>query len=206
MSGDTADRSRLQIVERDVTPERPRIGVVVGEGNRARKGLLRFVLEGEGFLVLAEASTAVELVQALAVHRPDAVVLDDAIGSIAVVLTREMSPDAKVVLVWPSDLTPINGDATVDPTQVLRELGPGRRARVRRAGGGAGVGDRSIDDVPTAARPSPHPSAGMADVLPGPGVARPRTIADDEAIIVDREPAPVLILPVTPVVERDPQP
>jgi len=107
-----------------MTPEVPRIGVVVGEGNRARKGLLRFVLEGEGFLVLAEASTAVELVQALAVHRPDAVVLDDAIGSIAVVLTREMRPEAKVVLVWPSDLTPINGDATVDPTEVLRELGP----------------------------------------------------------------------------------
>ena len=46
----------------------------------------------------------------------------------------------------------------------------------------------------------------MADVLPGPGVARPRTIADDEAIIVDREPAPILILPVTPVVEREPRP
>ena len=46
----------------------------------------------------------------------------------------------------------------------------------------------------------------MADVLPGPGVARPRTVADDEAVIVDREPAPILILPVTPVVERDPQP
>ena len=43
----------------------------------------------------------------------------------------------------------------------------------------------------------------MADVLPGPGVARPRTVADDEAIIVDHEPAPILILPVTPVVERD---
>jgi hypothetical protein len=37
-------------------------------------------------------------------------------------------------------------------------------------------------------------------------MARPREVADDEAIIVDREPAPILILPVSPVVERDPQP
>ena len=51
-------------------------------------------------------------------------VLDDAIGSTAAVLTREMCPEAKVILVWPADLSPINGDATVDPTQVLRELGP----------------------------------------------------------------------------------
>jgi len=189
-----------------VTSERPRIGVVVGEGNRGRKGLLRFVLEGEGFLVLAEAATAVELVQALAVHRPDAVVLDDAIGSIAVVLTREMSPDAKVVLVWPSDLTPINGDATVDPTQVLRELGPA----VEQACGVPEVEPEPASVHPMAShlRPDrhPHPSAGMADVLPGPGVARRRMTAQDEAIIVDREPAPVLILPVTPVVERDPRP
>jgi hypothetical protein len=189
-----------------VTPERPRIGVVVGEGDRGRKGLLRFVLEGEGFLVLAEASTAVELVQALAVHRPDVVVLDDAIGSIAVVLTREMSPEAKLVLVWPPDLTPINGDATVDPTQVLRELGPA----VERACGVPEVEPEPATVRSMAPRPQldrhPHPSAGLADVLPGPGVARPRSPVEDEAIIVDREPAPVLILPVTPVVERDPRP
>lgn len=193
-------------MERDVTPERPRIGIVVGEGNRARRGLMRFVLEGEGFVVLAEASTAVELVQALAVHRPDAVVLDDAIGSIAGVLTREMCPEAKIVLVWPSDVTPINGDATVDPTQVLRELGPA----VEHACGVPEVEPESaiVHSMTSRARPDPHtqPSAGMADVLPGPGVARRRTIADDDVIIVDREPAPVLILPVTPVVERDPRP
>jgi CheY-like chemotaxis protein len=193
-------------VERDVTPERPRIGIVVGEGNRARRGLLRFVLEGEGFVVLAEASTAVELVQALAVHRPDAVVLDDAIGSIAVVLTREMSPDAKVVLVWPSDLTPINGDATVDPTQVLRELGPA----IEHACGVPEVEPEPAIVHSMTSRPRPdrhaHPSDGMADVLPGPGVARRRTIDDEVIVIVDREPAPVLILPVTPVVERDPRP
>jgi hypothetical protein len=37
-------------------------------------------------------------------------------------------------------------------------------------------------------------------------MVRARVDADDEAIIVDREPAPILILPVSPVVDRDPQP
>lgn len=189
-----------------MTSERPRIGVVVGEGHPVRRGLLRFVLEGEGFQVLADASTAVELVQALAVHRPEAVVLDDAIGTTAIVLTREMCPDAKIVLVWPPDLSPINGDATVDPTQVLRELGPA----VERACGlpelePATATVRAMIPRPLPKR-GPHPSARLADVLPGPGVARSRPVADDEAIIVDREPAPILILPVSPLVERDPQP
>ena len=140
-----------------MTPEVPRIGVVVGEGDRARKGLLRFVLEGEGFLVLAEASTSVELVQALAVHRPDAVVLDDAIGSIAVVLTREMRPDAKVVLVLAvgphADQRRRDGRPDGGPSRA----GAGRRARVWSAGGRTGVGDRSVDDVSPQARSSPSP-------------------------------------------------
>lgn len=172
-----------------------------------RRGLLRFVLEGEGFTVLADVSTAVELVQALAVHHPDVVVLDDGVGPTAVVLTHEMRPDAKIVLVWPPDLAPIRGDATVDPTQVLRELGPA----VERALGVAEMTDPVTATVSTMtsrpARPSrhAHPSAGLAVVLPGPGVARTRPL-DDDVTIVDREPAPILILPVSPVVERDPQP
>ena len=189
-----------------MTSERRRVGVVVGEGHPVRRGLLRFVLEGEGFLVLADAATAVELVQALAVHRPEAVILDDAIGSTAVVLTREMCPDAKIVLVWPSALAPINGDATVDPTQVLRSLGPA----VERACGLPEPEPASATVRSMTSRPRPQrraqPTAGLADVLPGPGIARPRTVADDEPIIVDREPAPILILPVSPLVERDPQP
>ncbi|MFN8233113.1 MAG: hypothetical protein U0V56_06480 [Actinomycetota bacterium] len=43
-------------------------------------GGLRFVLE-EGFDVVGEATTTVQLVQVLAVHRPDVVVLDDGIGT-----------------------------------------------------------------------------------------------------------------------------
>jgi hypothetical protein len=189
-------------VEQDSTPERPRIGVVVGEGHPMRRGLLRFVLEGEGFLVLGDAATTVELVQALSVHRPEAVVLDDAIGTTAIVIAREMRPEAKIVLVWPPDVHPINGDATVDPTQVLRDLGPAVKSA-------CGVPDPQPETatvrrlpVRTVASGHPHPSA-MADVLPGPGVARVR---GEEPIVVDRDPAPILILPVSPEIEREPQP
>jgi len=190
------------------SPERPRIGVVVGEGHPVRMGLLRFVLEGEGFLVLAEATSTVELVQALAIHRPEVVVLDDGIGATAVAVAREMCPTAKVVLVWPTRLVPISGDACVDPTDVLRELGP---AIERVCGVGLPAPQtaqvRSLPARRPGRRGSSHPSRGPAKVVPGPGVARDRPAEDeDEPIVVDREPAPVLILPVTPVVEPEPRP
>ena len=89
-----------------------------------RRGLLRFVLEGEGYQVVAEATNAAELGRVLAVHRPDLVVLDDGIGAMAVGMTREMVPAAKIVLVWPRDVVPVGGDTRVDPSDVLRELGP----------------------------------------------------------------------------------
>jgi CheY-like chemotaxis protein len=100
------------------------VRIVVGEGRAMRRGLLRFVLEGEGYQVVAEATTAAELGRVLAVHRPDLVVLDDGIGAMAVGMTREMVPDAKIILVWPRAVVPVGGDARVDPSDVLRELGP----------------------------------------------------------------------------------
>jgi hypothetical protein len=183
--------------------ERGRVEVVVGEGDPSRRGLLRFVLEGEGFAVVAEATTTVELVHALAVHRPDVVVLDDGIGATAIAVTREMIPSAKIVLVWPAGVVAIRGDVTVDPGNLLSELGPAvervlglvdepapigivRRLPIQSVEGGLG------DAV------EPHPSTlgPIAQVIPGPGLPRPDT--DRDAVIVDREPAPLLILPVAP--------
>lgn len=100
------------------------VRIAVGEGRAMRRGLLRFVLEGEGYQVVAEATTAAELGRVLAVHRPDVVVLDDGIGAMAVGMTHEMVPDAKIILVWPRAVVPVGGDARVDPSDVLRELGP----------------------------------------------------------------------------------
>src|SRR5947207_14452536 len=103
--------------------EQQRIRVVVGEGRAQRQGLLGFVLEGEGMHVVATARTCAELAATLLEHRPDVVVLDDGIGSIAVSMTRRMLPAAKVVLVWPHGVVAIDGDGNVEPSEVLRKLG-----------------------------------------------------------------------------------
>jgi hypothetical protein len=87
-------------------------------------GFLRFVLQSEGYQVVAQASSAGELVRVLAEHRPDVVVLDDGIGATAVQMTHDTSPESKVILVWPGAVVPIGGDARVEPNEVLRALGP----------------------------------------------------------------------------------
>jgi hypothetical protein len=101
-----------------------RIRIVVGEGRTAQRGLLRFVLEGEGFDVVGEAKSSADLSGAIDAQRPDVVVLDDGIGVTAVSMVHEVHPQAKVVLVWPSFVVPIGGDARVEPAKILRDLGP----------------------------------------------------------------------------------
>ena len=102
----------------------------------AQRGLLRFVLEGEGFDVVAEAKGSADLSGAVEQQRPDVVVLDDGIGVMAVSMVHEVDPHAKVVLVWPSAVVPIGGDARVEPAKILRDLGP---AVEQVAAAGAGL-------------------------------------------------------------------
>ena len=52
-----------------------RIRIVVGEGRTAQRGLLRFVLEGEGFDVVGEAAGSADLSGVIDQQRPDVVVL-----------------------------------------------------------------------------------------------------------------------------------
>jgi hypothetical protein len=101
-----------------------RIRIVVGEGRTAQRGLLRFVLEGDGFDVVGEATGSADLSGVIEEKRPDVVVLDDGIGVMAVSMVREVAPDTKVVLVWPSAVVPIGGDARVEPAKILKDLGP----------------------------------------------------------------------------------
>ena len=96
---------------------------MVGEGQTTRKGLLRFVLENEGFDVVAEATSTLELAQRLVIHHPDIVVLDDGIDASAVGMMREVVPAAKVVLVWPKGVTAVGADARLDPSEVMTALG-----------------------------------------------------------------------------------
>jgi hypothetical protein len=100
-----------------------RIRVMVGEGQTARKGLLRFVLENEGYEVVAEATSTLELAQRLVIHRPDVVVLDEGIDASAVGMMREVLPSAKVILVWPRGVTAVGVEARLEPAEVMTSLG-----------------------------------------------------------------------------------
>lgn len=100
------------------------VRIVIGEGGSSRRGLLRFVLEGEGFEVVGEADQQVDLVHVVALLKPDVVVLDDGIGVAAVGMVREIAPQARVVLVWPQAVVPVGGDARVEPAHVVQDLGP----------------------------------------------------------------------------------
>jgi len=99
------------------------VHIVVAEGTSSRKGFLRFVLEGEGYDVVGEAANPAELARSVSLHAPDVVVMDAGIGATSVGMVHDLSPRAKVVLVWPSAVMPIGGDARVEPANVLRELG-----------------------------------------------------------------------------------
>jgi hypothetical protein len=114
------------------------IRIVVGEGRTAQQGLLRFILEGEGFDVVGEAATVADLAISIAEGQPDVVVLDDGIGVMAVSMVHEALPQTKVVLVWPSSVVPIGGDARVEPAKILNELGPAVR-HVAPVGVGRGL-------------------------------------------------------------------
>jgi hypothetical protein len=100
-----------------------RIRVIVGEGQASRKGLLRFVLENEGYEVVAEATSTLELAQRLVIHRPDVVVLDDGIDASAVGMMREVLPSAKVILVWPRGVAAMGVEARLEPSEVMTSLG-----------------------------------------------------------------------------------
>ena len=100
-----------------------RVRIVVGEGRTAQRGLLRFVLEGEGFDVVGEAKGTADLSAMIEAKEPDVVVLDDGIGVVAVSMVHEVAPRAKIVLVWPAAVVPIGGDARVEPAKILRDLG-----------------------------------------------------------------------------------
>jgi len=78
-------------------PQR-RVQVVLGEAERA-DGLLRFVLEGEGFDVVGLASSDEELERVLHGARPSVVVLDGGISAAAALRARECLEDAALVVV-----------------------------------------------------------------------------------------------------------
>jgi hypothetical protein len=167
-----------------------RVRVMVGEGQTTRKGLLRFVLENEGYDVVAEATSTLELAQRLVIHRPDVVVVDDGIDASAVGMMREVLPSAKVILVWPRGVTAVGADARLEPSEVMTSLG-------------STVG-RLMGRGPLIAPPKPRTSPPDVIVVPEPESAEPDEPATPEEPAVLEEPAmaaapgapPALDLPV----------
>jgi len=188
-----------------------RVRIVVGEGRSSRQGMLRFVLAGEGYDVVADASNPAELARVLAVHKPDVVVLDDGIGATTVTMVHDMLPSAKMILVWPEAVSPIAGASRVEPSQVLQDLGPTVErltgvAGVAVAGEGPAAVDRAKGD-PSSLR-SMLRTAGVVDLVARSRASHPTgepaaASAAAEPIIDDREPAPVVILPVAASVDEN---
>jgi hypothetical protein len=174
------------------------VKIVVAEGPNGRNGLLRFVLESEGYDVVGEASSAPDLARALKTHDPDVVVMDDGIGATAVSMTHDLAPDAKVVLIWPEAVVPIGGDAAVEPSAVLRRLGPtvegltGVPSASGRMGARRSAGILSLGAILAMGR-----AAGSERAMPAEGPESTRPVPAD-AIIDDRGDSPVLILPDSP--------
>ena len=97
------------------------VRVVVGQGDLAR-GSLSDALTEDGFLVVGEAATVGDLARVLRDAEPDVIVLDDSIGVAAAQLATELTPQAKLVVIWPAAVMPIAGPARVDPAEVAMTL------------------------------------------------------------------------------------
>jgi hypothetical protein len=114
----------------------PRVQVVLGEAERT-DGLLRFVLEGEGFDVIGLASDDHELTRVLRGARPAVIVLDGGISATAALEARRISPGSSLVVVWPDGVSAVVAEEHVEPDLVISDLGEavrraGRRAELRK--------------------------------------------------------------------------
>lgn len=114
----------------------PRVQVVLGEAERT-DGLLRFVLEGEGFDIIGLAADDRELARVLRGARPAVIVLDGGISATAALEARRSSPGASLVVVWPDGVSAAVAEEHVEPDLVISDLGEavrraGRRAELRK--------------------------------------------------------------------------
>jgi hypothetical protein len=113
-----------------------RVQVVLGEAERT-DGLLRFVLEGEGFDIIGLASDDQELMRVLRGARPAVIVLDGGISATAALEARRISPRSILVVVWPDGVSAVVAEEHVEPDLVISDLGDavrraGRRAELRK--------------------------------------------------------------------------
>lgn len=144
------------------------VQVVLGEGE---PGLLRIILEAEGFHVVGQARGDAELRRVLDATHPSVVVLDAGISAPAAMDARTRALGARVVVVWPVAVRTNLADERVDPSSVLRDLGSAVRRAAERAhpvldtivalpdspviGSPVDTGDRSLRVVPPLVEATP---------------------------------------------------
>ena len=126
-----------------------RVQVVLGEAERT-DGLLRFVLEAEGFDLVGLASNEEELTRVLRGARPAVVVLDGGISAVAALDARKSSGGAALVVVWPDGVSSVLAEERVEPNMAIEDLGNA----VRRAADRIQQREQPIR-VPEAAEPAP---------------------------------------------------
>ena len=107
------------------------VQVVLGEAERT--GILRFVLEGEGFDIVGMASNDEELERVLVGARPSVIVLDGGISAAAALEARERATGASLVVVWPEGVAAVLAEERVDPHLVIEDLGAAVRRASKRA-------------------------------------------------------------------------
>jgi hypothetical protein len=186
---------------------------MVGEGQTTRKGLLRFVLENEGYDVVAEASSTLELAQRLVIHRPDVVVVDDGIDASAVGMMREVLPSAKVVLVWPRGVTAVGADARLEPSEVMTSLGSTVGRLMGRGPVMAPPRPRfSPPDVIVVPEPEPETATTAPAGIPAPSApveppapeAPPASVEEEATVVEALVDEPVPTQPAPPIVAPEP--
>jgi hypothetical protein len=127
---DRATRPEVKGMQRE-----RRVQVVLGEAERA-DGLLRFVLEAEGFDLIGMASNDEELSRVLRGAKPSVLVLDGGISVAAALDARQRIDGAALVVVWPDGVSAVLAEERVEPHMVIEDLGDAVRraaARVERA-------------------------------------------------------------------------
>ncbi len=108
------------------------VRVVVGHGDPPSDATIMDALDGEGIVVIGDASTPEDLARILRAESPDVVVLDDMIGVAAVQVVADEAPDARLVVVWPAAVLPIAGATRVDAAHVAEALRPPAPIATRR--------------------------------------------------------------------------
>jgi hypothetical protein len=112
-------------------PDQRRLQVVLGEAERD-DGLLRFVLEAEGFDLVGLASSDEELARVLRGARPSVVVLDGGISATAALDARKQADGAALVVVWPEGVSAVLAEERVEPHMAIEDLGDAVRRAVDR--------------------------------------------------------------------------